>query len=237
MKEQVAIDLSYDQRAASTRAALERWRADPKPVLRDWFIGAAVVAFGLLVAVTVIAYVMQPDPFLIGVVGVWYAPDLEAAGEVLLRNSLVLALHGFACVAGFLAGSALALENEHRQGLSLWVHERARPIAIGWVVCVTAFSLATQAYELGFTASTLAESFQIEPVVLMATVLPHAMVELVALFLPLAAWTIASRRDGWDELLAATFVTVAIAIPMLLAAVAWELTVWPEILEAVSPAA
>ena len=49
----------------------------------------------------------------------------------------------------------------------------------------------------------------------MLTVLPHALPELIALFLPLAAWTIASRREGWDDLLAATFVTTAIAIPIL----------------------
>lgn len=227
--------ISYEQRLASTKAALSRWRRDPVPVLREWFLGAALVALGLLTAVTVIAYLIQPDPFLIGIVGVWYAPDLEAAAEVLFRNSLVLALHAFACVAGFLAGSALALENERRSGVSLWVHERARPVALAWVLGVTVFSLCTQAFELGFTAATLAASFQISPLLLMATVFPHAMAELIALFLPLAAWTMASRRDGWDELLAATAATVVIAIPLLLAAVAWELTVWPLIVQAVAP--
>ena len=38
----------------------------------------------------------------------------------------------------------------------------------------------------------------------MLTLLPHALPELFALFLPLAAWIIASRRGRWDELLAAT---------------------------------
>jgi uncharacterized membrane protein SpoIIM required for sporulation len=52
-------------------------------------------------------------------------------------------------------------------------------------------------------------------------------------FLPLAAWTIASRRDGWHELPAATF--AAIAIPVLVVAASWEAYVWPQILEAVSP--
>ena len=33
----------------------------------------------------------------------------------------------------------------------------------------------------------------IEPTALMLTILPHAVPELVALFLPLAAWIIASR--------------------------------------------
>ncbi|MBA2241147.1 MAG: stage II sporulation protein M [Solirubrobacterales bacterium] len=227
--------IGYERRLAGTRETLARWRIEPRPVLREWFGAAALVGLGLLGAVLVIAYLLTPDPFLIGIVGVWYAPDLEAAGEVLLRNSLVLALHAFACVAGFLAGSALALENERRSGISLWVHERARPVALAWVLGVTVFSLCSQALELGFTASTLAASFDISPALLIATVFPHAMVELVALFLPLAAWTMASRRDGWDELLAATAVTVTLAIPMLLAAVVWELEVWPLIVRGISP--
>ena len=71
---------------------------------------------------------------------------------------------------------------------------------------------------------------------LVLTTLPHAIPELVALFLPLAAWTIASRRGEWHDLLAATFVTVAIAIPMLVCSAPWEIYVWPRILAAVSPA-
>ena len=69
----------------------------------------------------------------------------------------------------------------------------------------------------------------------MLTVLPHALLELTAVFLPLAAWTIASRRDEWDQLLAATAVTVTIAIPMLIASAAWEVHVWPHLLRAASP--
>jgi uncharacterized membrane protein SpoIIM required for sporulation len=147
----------------------------------------------------------------------------------------VLALHAFACVAGFIAGSSLPLSAAHRSGLSRLVHEKARPIALGWVVLVTCFSLATQAYALGLTGAQLARQVAISPGELVLTVVPHAVPELVALFLPLAAWTIASRRDEWRDLLAATFVTVAIAIPVLVAAATWEVYVWPQILQAVSP--
>ena len=51
-----------------------------------------------------------------------------------------------------------------------------------------------------------------------AGLLPHAIPELIALFLPLAAWIIASRRGEWEQLLAATFVTVAMAVPVLVVA-------------------
>jgi uncharacterized membrane protein SpoIIM required for sporulation len=64
----------------------------------------------------------------------------------------------------------------------------------------------------------------------MLGLLPHALPELFALFLPLAAWTIASHRGRWEELLAATFVTTAIAIPILLVAGAIEVWVSPRLL-------
>jgi uncharacterized membrane protein SpoIIM required for sporulation len=54
----------------------------------------------------------------------------------------------------------------------------------------------------------------------------------VALFLPLAAWIIASRRQRWHELLAATFVTVAIAVPVLIASALIETYVSPRLIEA-----
>ena len=61
----------------------------------------------------------------------------------------------------------------------------------------------------------------------MLTLLPHALPELVALFLPLAAWMLASRREAWNELLAATLVTTAIAAPVLILAANVEVFVWP----------
>ena len=115
------------------------------------------------------------------------------------------------------------------------IHEKARPIAFGWVVGVTSFSLITQAFALGLTGSTLAHSLSIAPGMLVLTAFPHALLELTAVFLPLAAWTLASRRDEWDQLLAATLVTVTMAIPMLLVSATWEVHVWPYLLQAASP--
>ena len=85
--------------------------------------------------------------------------------------------------------------------------------AIAYVVGVTIFSLSTQIYILGNAGATLASQAGISPGELVLTVAPHALIELTAVFLPLAAWIIFSRRGEWNRLLAATFVTVAIAIP------------------------
>jgi hypothetical protein len=108
-------------------------------------------------------------------------------------------------------------------------------LAIAFVVGATAFSLCTQAYILGGGAADLAYKLHISQAALMLTLLPHALPELVALFLPLAAWTIASRRGDWQELLAATVATTILAIPVLIASAALEVFLWPHLLRAVSP--
>ena len=229
-------DLVLVEGMRDTRGTLRRWNADPWPVLSGWVGAALLVASALLFAVWVIASVSTPDPTPPSIPGLTEQADSGDVASILMRNSLVLGLHAFACVAGFIAGSSLVISAERRHGLSRWVHEKARPIAIGWVILVTAFSLVTQAVALGYNGAQLADYLQISPAVLVLTVLPHAVPELVALFLPLAAWTIASHRGEWHDLLAATFVTVAVAIPVLIAAATWETYVWSHIVAVVSPA-
>jgi hypothetical protein len=93
---------------------------------------------------------------------------------------------------------------------------------------------AWPAYALGHGASTLGAQLHLSPAVLLLALLPHAAPELFGLFLPLAAWTIASRRGAWHELLAATFVTTGIAIPLIVVAGAVETWVSPRLLVALS---
>jgi hypothetical protein len=219
-----------------TRSILASWDEQPWPVIRTWLVGAVLIALGLLAAVTVAASVLKPD------YGFHYGPTVPGGPDpgrvlgVLGRNSLVLALHAFACIAGFIAGATLPLSAAGKTGISKVVHEKARPIAFAWVIGVTCFSLCTQTIGLGLVGSTIAWDTGVSVPVLVLTALPHALLELTAVFLPLAAWTIASRKGEWDQLLAATMVTVAIAIPMLLVAATWEVYVWPHILAAVTPA-
>jgi hypothetical protein len=227
--------MALAQGMRDTRGALERWNREPTVVLRPWFLGGLGFAAGLLLAVFLVASVVQPDLAPLYIPGVAFGADLENVTEVMIRNGLVLALHAVACVAGFIAGSSLPLQARQMTGWRRWIHEKARPLAFAWVVAVTCFSLVTQAYVLGSTGAQLAEQFQISPALLILTVFPHAILELTAVFLPLAAWTIASRRGEWHDLLAATFATVAVAIPMLVLAASWESFVWPRLLEEASP--
>lgn len=217
-----------------TRSTLRAWQRDPGPVLGGWLSGAALAAAGLLAAVLLVAalsphYVqvitLQP-PFAVG--------DGADVARVLGHNMLVLALHAMACVAGFIAGSSLPLQASSRSGLSRWVHAHGGRIAIAFVVCATAFSLSIQAYTLGHTLAGVAHFLRVSPALLLLGVLPHALLELIALFLPLAAWIIASRRGEWEQLLAATFVTVAIAVPILVIAALIEVYVSPHLFTALT---
>jgi hypothetical protein len=220
-----------------TRGALARWNGDPWPALRSWVAGGAGVAAALLGVIWIVSVLAKPDLTPLAIPGITDSPNATDVLRILFRNSLVLALHAFACVAGFIAGSSLPLSAARRAGVSRWIHEKARPVAFAWVIAVTCFSLTTQAYALGSTASTLAYQLHLSTGMLILTVLPHALPELTALFLPLAAWTIASRKGQWDDLLAATVATVAVAAPVLVCAATWETYVWPHVLRLVAPGA
>jgi hypothetical protein len=217
-----------------TRTTLRAWQRAPLAIVARWVAGSAVAAGGLLLAVLAVASLdhgyqqvvsLQP-PFAVG--------DIVDVLHVLRSNLLVLALHAMACVAGFIAGSSLPLQAQAHSGVSRWVHEHGGRIAIAFVVCATTFSLSAQAYVIGHTLAGLSHFLGVSPALLLLGVLPHAIPELVALFLPLAAWIIASRRGEWDQLLAATFVTVALAVPVLVLAAFVEVYVSPHLFTALT---
>jgi len=212
-----------------TRATLRAWQRTPGAVVGRWVAGSAVAAAGLLAAVWIVASLdpgyeqiisLQP-PFAVG--------DIANVVGVLRSNLLVLALHAMACVAGFIAGSSLPLQAQHHHGLSRWVHEHGGRLAITFVACATAFSLSAQAYLIGHALAGVSHFLRVSPALLLLGLLPHAIPELIALFLPLAAWIIASRRGEWEQLLAATLVTVLLAVPVLVLAAFVEVYVSPHL--------
>jgi hypothetical protein len=153
---------------------------------------------------------------------------------ILQHNALVLALHAMACVAGFIAGSSLPMQAGAHRGVSRWVHEHGGRIAIAFVVAATTFSLSAQTWVIGHELAEVCGFLGVSPAIVLLAVLPHAILELTALFLPLAAWIMASRRGEWDQLLAATLVTLAIAIPMLVVAALIEVYVSPHLFVALT---
>jgi hypothetical protein len=226
-----ASEYAFVHGIRSTRAALAEWNQHPSSVLRAWLAGSLAAAAMLLLAVWVIGSLgigpgtaeLSGPPFQVG--------QPSDVLRILGHNGLVLALHAMACVAGFIAGSSLPMQAEGRSGLARAIHEHGGRIAILFVLAATTFSLSTQAVVLGISVGHVADALNVGPGLLLLSLLPHALPELTALFLPLAAWIIASRRGEWDQLLAATLVTVAVAVPVLVLCAIWEVYGAPHVLQ------
>ena len=217
-----------------TRETFEAWSERPWAVLGGWVALSLAVAAALLLATWVVAGLLTPDLTPVHIAGFTYTAEPDDMLPILWRNSLVLALHATACIAGFIAGASMPIAAAQRTGFSRWIHVKAGELAILFVAAVTLFSLSTQALYLGFQCSTIAYQLEITRAELILSVLPHAIPELTALFLPLAAWLIASRRGEWNQLLAATLFTVVLAVPVVIAAAAIEVYAWPHVLDMLS---
>jgi hypothetical protein len=228
--EQLVVVAGWEE----TRATLRRWNAVPWGILRSWAIGSLAVTALLLAATWIVAVASIPDPGPYEYPGVTRPAGLHDFAFVLARNGTVLTLHALACVAGFIAGASMPEVAKGYSGVWRRIHELAGPAAIAFVGAATLFSLSTQAYALGSTTADLSARLGLSPLELLLTLTPHALPELFALFLPLAAWTLASRRGAWNELLAATLVTTAIAVPLLVVAAALETWITPGLLTAAS---
>ena len=214
---------------AQTRETLRAWQRTPFAVVGRWLAGSLLAAGCLLTAVLLIAWLDRGYQQVLTLRSPFAVGDPAEVLRIVTSNLLVLALHAMACVAGFIAGSSLPLQAQQQRGISRWVHEHGARVAIVFVIGATIFSLSLQAYVIGHTLAGVSHFLGVSPALLLLGVLPHAILELTALFLPLAAWIIASRKGEWDQLLAATFVTVAIAVPMVIVAALIEVYVSPHL--------
>ncbi len=152
-----------------TRNTLETWNGHPWAVLRGWLALSVAIALTLLGAVWVVSGLLTPDVTPIHLPGLTEAQGLGDLLPILWRNSLVLALHATACVAGFIAGASMPIAAAQRRGLSRWVHVKAGQFAILFVAAVTLFSLLTQSLYLGFQGATVSSQLDISRAVLILT--------------------------------------------------------------------
>lgn len=209
-----------------TRSTLRRWQGAVPGTLGPWALIALGIAVALLVATYVIARLSNSDPSIV-IKAFPGNGTLAGALGILRTNCLVLLLHALICVAGYIATTSAPLAAEDYSGWSRRAHLVAPPVTIAFIAVITALSLARQAWDLGNDAPYVARAYGLDVAGLLLRLLPHAIPELVAIFLPLGAWFAIARRRAWSELLAASIVTVAGALPVLVVAALVEEFVAP----------
>lgn len=217
-------ELSVVRGWPDTVATLAQWRRNPRTVL-VWLLVSVAIAAVLLTLVLVIANASPASPERPESLPDRIPANPTAHAMALLRNNLVvLALHAVACFAGYVIHLAASDEGDG------WLGETTRglaTVAFLFVPVATLLSIGTQAWVLGSYASTASAHLSLTPAQLLTTTLPHATVELTAVFLPLAAWLVIRASGRPQQLLAATLVSTTIAIPMLTWAAWNEASAWP----------
>ncbi|MCW2973393.1 MAG: hypothetical protein JWN72_1666 [Thermoleophilia bacterium] len=227
--ERMALVAGWDD----TRRALAAWQRRPLRVVGAWAGVSLVIGVALLVATWAVARYLAPTPEWI----VWSFDgprSLGAALHIFGRNALVLVMHGFICVAGYMATTSLPIVAEGYTGLHRRLHLIARPVTIAFVLVVTVGSFGIQAWTLGGAAPGIALAYGVPVWKLLALVSPHALLELTAVFLPLGAWLVLARRGGFDQLLAASIYATALALPVLAIASVVEEYVTPALIQSVA---
>lgn len=215
------------------RGALPAWARRSGPLLRASLVpslagAVALLAAGLLVARLLPGYLTPgaPQP--------GHSGRLAHAAAILSDSVGVLALHALACAAGFIAGAWLPRLARSYTGWTAVLHRRAGQLIAAFLIDATLFSLSEQAMRMGAQTAGMARALGVSPELLLMALAPHVLPELTVLFLPLAAWRIASRRRSWDALPATAGAIVMLALPVLAACAAWEAYVSPHVIAAVT---
>jgi hypothetical protein len=149
---------------------------------------------------------------------------------VFRRNLLVLGIHLCACWIGAILGRPYrpAPESLGRLGrLHRPVPDWLGRVALLWALLVTLLSVGIQALALGRLLADISLVADVSPLKLLVLVLPHAVPELLAVFLPLGLFLLEARRGRLERLGLWSLQAAAIALPVLVCAAAIETYVTP----------
>ena len=174
--------------------------------MRVWFVVAGCVSAVLLIG-TLVASSFLPasaheggHSFLLGAyasIPLW--PWAVNFMFVLARNLIVLLLHYFCCMVGVivsrdhvpLSGRWERYARLHRP-LPKWMGDAA----LAYALTITLTSIAVQSVEIGFVLADIGAYSGLSHLQIILLTLPHAIPELIGIFLPLGLFLTQSyRRD------------------------------------------
>jgi hypothetical protein len=202
-----------------TRQALASWLRRPSQLL-PWVGLSAIVSAILLLATYIVSITTTADP----TGGALIAADPSARwGDfvfVLGRNFTVLLLHLMVCFATYLVRRSIPIQADEMTGVQGWIHRHAQRPALIMVIALTIFSILQQALNLGHGLASVATQGQHGEAGILLRLLPHAVPELIAVFLPLAAVVWLEAKDRNRDLLAAVAACTVVAVPVIVVS-AW----------------
>jgi hypothetical protein len=221
-------ELSIVKGWPDTAATLRAWVRRPLHVLLPWIAVSMSIALALLLLTWWVGSISPPATERPHDLPSMQLVDHDSEWRRVFRNNLtVLALHAAACFAGFVIFIARTDpsdgESIHLERLTRWTARAA----VLFVPFATLLSIGTQAWVLGTHAVTLSYWLHVTLRGLLGSTIGHSMPELAAIFLPLAAFMVTTVRRRPQELLAATLVSVAIAVPVIAYAATVEVERWP----------
>jgi hypothetical protein len=202
--------------AAWTRALFSVYAERPLPALAPWALGALAIGLSLLGSALVVAWLAGPSaPY----TPVFADPTAGVAdvGRIVVRNTTVLALQLLVCVGAYLAT---------RPGPRALARTRALYVIAG----LSAYSFASQAWRLGHDLASAAQTLGFAPGELVVRLSLHAVPELTAIYLPLAACVSLARRRRTDDLAAAALLTAIVAFPAVVCAAGIEVFLTPYVM-------
>lgn len=217
-----AAEIAWQAGKEETAETLNRWRSERFRILLPWALGALGIACALLLTTLVISLLGRGTDTLFYPIAVRSRVGIDDFVHVLLRNLSVLLLHTLVCFASYLAQRSLPLQVVHKRGLDRWVHEHASGVALAAVAGITMWSLGLQAWVLGHDLIDAARTLGMSRPGVLLRLLPHAVPELTAVFLPLAATLWIGYHRRWNEGLAASLLCFGVALPVVVAGATLE---------------
>jgi len=214
--------------AQDTASSLRELSAQPK-LLARWTATSAVIALAMLAAIGLVgAHATVKDPFI-----PVFADTQAGFSDVLwlvANNAMVVLLHCLVCLACYLVKRSLPARPlaPGRVAVMVWKAEvkLALPIvgalaagSVFWQILIVGQGLADAAAGVGLTSWQLLVRLSI-----------HGIVEMTAMFLPLAACLYLTRRRRFEQLIAAAVITGLVALDLLIVAACWEVWGAPQLL-------
>lgn len=227
-----ALELAGTAEAPASSPFSARAKLAPWSDVKLWFALSALISAVMLLGVIVFSHFVPADASAgSGSLLLRRRNSWHTAAWIFRRNMLVLTIHFLACAVGGIIG------RPHQPLPESWSRfrrlDRELPPwlargALLYALCATLTSVALQTTGNSFVLADLAAYLRIDSAWVIFLVLPHAIPELVGVFLPLALFLVNARRGQLAVLSVWAWQSAVIGLPLVAGAALIEAFVTPQ---------